>query len=563
MTAPLHSRLLALCLVVCGFALAPPADADPAPGRARDALTVGVIDSPGFLHPNTSDTGYGFIRAFGQRHLAAPDDDWRVVCFLCETLPTLKNGDARLVPRPGGGQGLDVTFTLREGLSWGDGAKVTSDDVIFSWTLGRMPGIGYPNTQIFRDISGITKIDDRRFTLHLDRVTYQYNTPYFFEILPAHIEQPIAHALDDKSQYLARSAYATNPTDPGLWLGPYRLTTYRKSDVAVFERNPFWPGQVPYFKTVTVRFYPDVESLVAALLAGEIDLFSETYLPPGDLHALSARLAATYDVTSQPTTRFLHVDLNLDRPIFQDRRVRQALMQALDRQAITLSLLDDPRPVANSFLNPRDPGYDPRSRRYEYRPDQARKLMESAGFAAGPDGVWVRRDGARLSFQLIYNAAPTITGVFAHEIAAQWRAFGVDATDTLDRTMIQGSLKHRDYDAAVGTFNSVPEFPPETMLASHSIPNAANDFAGFNFPGYVSPRMDSLIARLVEELDETKRTAVWAEIQTLYLDDLPTLPIFHLPSMSAVPHWLKGYVPTGQYTPPSAAAEQWTRESAP
>ena len=551
--------LLSLCLLGCALLTAAPAAAVSPKSRATDELVIGVIASPGSLHPNTTDTGFAFIRALGHRHLAAPDDSWRVVCYLCETLPTLTDGDARIVGLPGGGQGLDVTFTLRPDLAWGDGRKVTSDDVIFSWKLGRTPDIGYSNTQIFNDIAGITRIDDRRFTLHLNRVSYQYNTPYFFEILPAHIEGPIFQALADKSTYLAQSAYETDPTDPGLWLGPYRLTRYVKSETAVFERNPFWPGRVPYFRQVTLRTYADTASLTKALLAGEIDVFSEIYLPAELLHDLSTRLASDFDVASQPTTRFVHVDLNLDRPIFQDKRVRQAMLLALDRQEIMRTVLDDPRPVANSFLNPRDPGYDPRIRLYTYRPDQARQLLDAAGFAPGVDGVWTRRDGARMEFKLLYNGAPPITGIFAREIAAQWRVFGIDASEALEPAMLQTSLKHRDFDAAVASFNSVPEFPPEMMLASHSIPSAANSFSGFNYPGYLNPRMDTLIARLLSELDDTRRTAIWSEIQTIYADDLPTLPIFHMPTMSAVPHWLTGFVPTGQYTPASAAAESWAR----
>ncbi|MEI9987493.1 MAG: peptide ABC transporter substrate-binding protein [Aliidongia sp.] len=498
------------------------------------------------------------FRALGHRHLSAPDASWHVVCYLCETLPTLKDGDARLATLPDGSQGLDVTFTLVPGLSWGDGHKVTSDDVIFSWETGRTPRIGYANTQIFDDIAGITRLDDQRFTLHLKRVSYQYNTPYFFEILPEHIEGPIFRALADKSRYQAQSAYETDPTNPGLWLGPYRLTRFAKTDIAVFERNPFWPGQMPYFRQVTLRSYADTTSLVQALRDGEIDAFTEVYLPTEQLHSLGSALGGGFDVTSQPSTRFVHVALDLDRPIFQDKRVRQALLLALDREQITRTVLDDPRPVANSFLNPRDPGYDPRLRVYSYHPDQARQLLEAAGYMPGADGIWMRHDGTRLAFQLLYGGAPPAM-IFAQELAAQWRVFGIDATETFETDALRAAVRHRDFDAVLGSFNSVPEFPPEMMLASHSIPSAANGFAGYNYVGYVNPRMDTLIARLIPELDDTRRTAIWSEIQTLYLDDLPTLPIFHLPTMSALPHWLGGFVPTGQYTPASAAAEAWTR----
>jgi peptide/nickel transport system substrate-binding protein len=560
--SPAHLlRGAVLCaLLLCLLAIRPVAAADlPRGGRAPDELALGILDSPGSLHPNSTDSGYAFIRAFAHRHMAAPDESWHVVCYLCETLPTLKDGDAKLVALPDGGQGLDVTFTLMPGLSWADGTKVTTDDVIFSWQLGRTPGIGYANTQIFDDITSITRLDQRRFTLHLKRASYQYNTPYFFEILPQHVEAPIVGGLADKSSYLAHSAYETDPTNPGLWLGPYRLTQFTHGQRAVFERNPFWPGRIPYFRQVTLRTYPDTASLTKALREGDIDAFTGIYLPAEQLHRLSAELGDDFDVTSQPTTRFVYVALNLARPIFQDKRVRQALFWALDREQITHVVLDDPRPVANSFLNPRDPGYDPRLQVYSYRPDKARQLLGEAGYVPNGEGVWARADGTRLSLQLLYGTAPQVIPIFAQEIAAQWRVFGIDATEIADPGYLLGRVKHRDFDAEIATFNSVPEFPPEMMLTSQGIPSAPNNFAGFNYSGYANPRMDALIARLIGELDETRRTGIWSDIQSTYLEDLPTLPIFHLPTMSALPHWLTGFIPTGQYTPPSAAAENWGR----
>jgi peptide/nickel transport system substrate-binding protein len=113
MRGALWRALLLLCLLAIR-----PAAADPArDSRAPDELALGLLDTAGSLHPNANSGGSSFIRAFGQRHMAAPDASWHIVCYLCETLPSLKDGDARLVTQPDGSQGIDVTFTLMPGLS--------------------------------------------------------------------------------------------------------------------------------------------------------------------------------------------------------------------------------------------------------------------------------------------------------------------------------------------------------------------------------------------------------------------------------------------------------------
>jgi peptide/nickel transport system substrate-binding protein len=243
------------------FALAITAPAS----AAEDSLTVGVVGAVASLHPDAHTVSENFLRAFGHRPLSAPDIRWVPVCFLCTTLPTIENGLAKRVTLPDGKTGLDVTFALWPDATWDDGVAVTTKDVLFTWQVGRTPDIGYSNQEAFQHITSVTALDDKRFTLHYDRVQYQFNLPIGFEILPEHVEAPIFDALPDKRSYLAHSAYTVAPTTPGLWCGPYRLVRYERDKEAVFERNPSWAGKPPGFSRIIARLYPTVAEATAAL----------------------------------------------------------------------------------------------------------------------------------------------------------------------------------------------------------------------------------------------------------------------------------------------------------
>ncbi|MBX9634997.1 MAG: hypothetical protein K2X44_08455, partial [Magnetospirillum sp.] len=92
---------------------------------------------------------------------------------------------------------------------------------------------------------------------------------------------------------------------------------------------------------------------------------------------------------------------------------------------------------------------------------------------------------------------------------------------------------------------------------SSMIPSEKNNWSGQNYPGYVNPRMDELIDSIETELDRPKRTALWRELQQIYADELPALPLFFRADAFILPKQLKGLVPTGHQDPSTLWIEQW------
>jgi peptide/nickel transport system substrate-binding protein len=94
-------------------------------------------------------------------------------------------------------------------------------------------------------------------------------------------------------------------------------------------------------------------------------------------------------------------------------------------------------------------------------------------------------------------------------------------------------------------------------LASNSIPTEANNYGGSNYPGWANPEFDAAIIAAARELDPIKRQAIWTQMQRLYADDLPVIPLYFRVESFVLPQWLKGIRPTGHAVPSTAWVEDW------
>ncbi len=544
---------LALACALAAFCWHGPAAA------ARDELVVGIRQAPASLHPLVGPSAArSFLIGPVLRALSGTGRDGRPSCFICETLPTIENGGARIVTLADGRQGMDVTFTLLRGLSWADGERVTSRDVEFSWQLVHDPLVSAPNTEAIRHVTGITVLDDRRFTLHLDRVDYSYNKITLW-ILPEHIEGPIRARLANPADYLRHTAYVTNPTNPGLWLGPYRLVGYEPGRGARYERNPYWPGPPAHIPRVTIRIFENTAVLEAAFLTGSVDYIAgELGLTVDQGIDLKARRAFSYDYAIQSGFTFEHIDLNHDNPLLADRRVRQAMLLAIDRQGITRQLFDGLLPVADSFVPPVDVGYFPEVRKYPYDPAAAERLLRDAGFQPGPDGIRVDGQGRRLAFTLATTAGNRVRELVELELQAKWQAVGVWVTLANEpAAALFDRLRRGKFDMALYSRVSAPDAPPAYSLLSESIPATANGFSGGNYTHYADAETDRLIGDLLGELDPEKRQNTWALLQRHYAEELPALPLYFDSTVFIMPSWLKGVDPAGHYGNTTQWIEEW------
>jgi len=533
--------------------LAPAALAQP-----RDMLTIGITQYPGTFHPSIEAMmAKSYILGFTRRNLTVRDPDWKLVCLACETLPSFENGGAVRETTPDGKEGVAVTYRLKEGLRWGDGTPVTADDITFAWQAGRDPSSGIGPAELYRSLWKITVVDPRTVTLHSDKLTFEYNSAGDLNPLPAHLEREVWQA--DPRAYRTRTRYDTDTTNPGLWNGPYRVVAKDTGASVTLARNDAWTGPRPVFDRIVVRTVESTPALEANLLAGQVDMIAgELGLPLDQALALEKRAGGRFRFAYKSGLTYEHIDLNLDHPTLSDRRVRQALVMAVDRDAIGQRLFAGRQPVADTAVNPLDSVYDRQVRRWPYDPARAAALLDEAGWRKGPDGIRAK-DGTRLSLELMTTAGNRVRELVQQVLQGAWRQAGIEIRirNEPPRVFFGETVSRRRFQMAMFAWVSSPENVPRTTLHSEEIPTEARNWSGQNYPGFRSAEMDKLLEELPVTLDLEARKPLWARLQAIYAEELPTIPLFFRADAHIWPRWLHGVRPTGHMYPSTLWVEEW------
>ncbi|MCP4330991.1 MAG: peptide ABC transporter substrate-binding protein [Alphaproteobacteria bacterium] len=530
---------------------------------AKDDLVIGITQFPSTFHPMIdSMLAKSYILAMTRRSVTVYDANWELVCLLCTELPTLENGLATIEELPDGKQGIALTVQIHPDARWGDGTPVTSDDMVFTWEVGRDPQSGVSNAEAFRRILGVDVVDDKTFVLHVDRVTFNYNDLSGLDILPAHLERP---KFADPIEYKNRTAYDTDTTNPGLYFGPYRIDEVVPGSHVVLVPNETWYDDPPHFQRIVARVVENTAALEANLLSGAVDYVAgELGLSLDQALAFEKRYGADFDIQYKAGLVYEHIDLNLDDPILQDPNVRRALLHGIDRQAISEQLFAGKQPVAHSSVSPLDWVYEEDIPIYDYDPDKAAALLEAAGWKPGPDGTRINSNGEPLRLDLMTTAGNRVRELVEQVIQGQLRKIGADIRIRNEpaRVFFGETVTRRKFNGmAMFAWISAPENVPLSTLKSDQIPSQENNFAGQNYTGYSNPEMDRLIDDIEVELDRDKRRALWSDLQRLYATDLPVLPLYFRANPYILPKWLKGVIPTGHQYPTTNWIEHWSADN--
>ena len=405
---------------------------------------------------------------------------------------------------------LSYTFHLRQDVRWHDGTPFTADDVVFTIDVLRAPGFQGPPglAELWRTVK-VERVAPYivRFTLAEPFAPFlSYTT---IGLLPAHLLK------DVPARQLPDHPFNLHP----IGTGPFKVHEVTLQYALLLANTDYYGGR-PYLDKIGFVFYPDYPTVLAAYHRGEIHGISR--VPP---EYLSEALAEdNLKLYFAPLSGYALVFLNLERPIFQEREVRQALLWAIDRQKIIDQILEGRALVANGPVMPLTWAHEVDVPQYTYDPAKAEILLEEAGWS-DEDGDGVREKGElRLQFALLTNDDATRIKII-NELTRQWAEVGVRAVPQTAGVagVVRDFLAPRNYDAILYEWQRLPA-DPDPYPQWHSTQNLG---MGQNFTGYSNERADLIMEEARQTTDSERRGALYRELQRILAEDVPALPLYH------------------------------------
>ncbi len=441
--------------------------------------------------------------------------------------------DARGFPQPDIAESWSVSpdgrlydFRLRV-TSWSNGEPVTAEDFVHAWLDRQLnPDFGSEYSYMLFYIEGAQAYYERRgpreavgveavHPLHL-RVRLVAPAPFFPQLTAHHTYFPVSSAADR-----AHPGWALRP-ETYVGNGPFRLTAYHPNDfLEGVRREDYWDSANVAMRRLRFLFIEEETTERIAFDNGEID---GTYLAPrADIPQL--RGSPALRIAEQIGTYYININMKL--PVFADRRVRQALNLAIDRQAIVANVTRADERPAYGIVPPLLYGELPPRRFVEDgRFEEARRLMAEAGYPGG-------RGFPRLRY--LYNTLEMHRAI-AQVLQESWkRELGIEITPENQefRVVIENRNQGR-FDLARNGW--VADFADPINFLDLFLSTSGN-----NNTQWSDPEFDRLVEASRREADPARRLEILRRAEAYFMDQLVIIPIFHYthPYLSAPD--LEGY----------------------
>jgi peptide/nickel transport system substrate-binding protein len=445
---------------------------------------------------------------------------------LAEAVPTVENGLWKLLPD---GR-METTWKLRPNARWHDGAPFTSDDLAFTATVGQDRDL-----RIFRD--SVYDVIESIQTPDPATVTVLWKRPYIeadilFSHLTASSTVPLPqHILgrsfaDDKEGFLLLSYWGTD----FVGTGPYRLKSFVHGSHVVMEANEGYVLGRPKLDELEVKFIPDSNTMIGAVLAGavELTLGRNLSLEQG-LQVRNQWRDGRVEFDNSLWMAIFPQFVNPDPPVVTDLRFRRALYHAIDRQAMVDTIQSGMGTVAHSIVIPAIPEYanvEQRAVRYEYDPRRAAQLIEEIGYRRGGDG-FMRDSGGRVLGLELRTTKEAHNEEALYPVADYWQRVGVQ----VDPLVIPPQrISDRPFRAQFPGFEVIGQ--PNTIKALSRLrlaqtPLPEGNFAGVNRARYMNPEFEAMLERFFTTIPLRERGEALAQVIHHMTDQLVWMGLYH------------------------------------
>ena len=438
--------------------------------------------------------------------------------------------------------GLTITFYLREKVKWHDGREFTAEDVLFGYKTIIDPKVPTAYAGDFMEVEKAEILD--KFTFRV-----AYKKPFApalgswgsMVILPKHL----LDGVDITKSPLSRHPIGT---------GPYKFKEWKTGEKIVLTVNPDYFEGKPYIGGYIYRIIPDPATMFLELKTGGIDQMG---LNPIQFirQANSPKMEKNFNKYKYLAFAYTYLGYNLKNPLFQDKRVRQAITYAIDKEEIIEGVLLGLGETATGPYKPGTWQYNPRVKRFPHDPKKAEELLKAAGWT-GIDGDGIlTKDGLPFEFTILTNQGNDQRAKSAEIIQRRLKDIGIKVKiRTVEwAAFINEFIDKKDFEAVILGWSLGQD--PDIYDIWYSKKTGPKEL---NFISYGNPRVDKLLEEGRHAFDLKKRKECYFELQEILAEEQPytflyvpySLPIIHSrfrgidPAPAGIGHnFIKWYVP--------------------
>jgi peptide/nickel transport system substrate-binding protein len=465
------------------------------------------------------------------------DDNLTLNPDLIVEIPTVENGGVSA-------DHLTYTYRLRADAKWHDGYPVTSADVEFTYNVIMDQDVNVESREGWDVVEAVETPDAHTVQFRLKRHYPDFVSETFFDesVLPEHI----LRGDTGKRFHSARFHHAP------IGSGPFKFKEWVPGSHLTLVANKGYYGEGPYLDEILLKFIPNENTLLIQLKTGEIDIFDNANINFIDqLYSIPGIV-----IYKTPMLMYEHLDLNTENEILRDKRVRQALSYATNKNEIAEQIYNGLVTVAPLDEFQASRFYDSEvAGRVVFDPREARRLLHEAGWDdSDSDGI-LDKNGRELKLSITASAGQLNRERTELVLRDQYRRVGVDLTvRNYNGTVLYGTyedggiLKRGKFDIAMYAWLSSPE--PATKEALYSSKNIPPH--GQNNPRINHRELTELLKRGSTEVDLERRIAIYRRVSEILVEEVPVIPLFWYTSVDPCTDRLRNYRPN-----PTQSADTW------